>query len=361
MTVFHRVTEGKLGSHDGCTIEDEVSQEFLDRIPGGLFRYRADDEGGPVIPDGPGKELGGAGGGPVHQHDHRLVGERRYLHREGVGPPGRGPQVPAHQVGHVLVAQEIAQGLDDGAAVAAGVAPQVHHPAVGLLVLFQNVLLKIVAGVLAEAGHLQPADMSVHHLAGGGGKDHLRPGHGGLQLLPVQAVPPILHQPLGVAVKQGEVGNRMGPVQRRQVVQMPGQVAEDAVDHPAGPGILTQLLGEGHGLAHRSAHGNFGEEEHLVQPQPEAVAHLALHFGQFHGGVLLEVVVQQHPVLQHSKAQAGGQGGVPPVQMGFLDDFFQMAVGPGLLMVHGNQSLQRSFPGRHALVPSFLSLGGFIR
>lgn len=42
MTVFHRVTEGKLGSHDGCTIEDEVSQEFLDRIPGGLFRYRAD-------------------------------------------------------------------------------------------------------------------------------------------------------------------------------------------------------------------------------------------------------------------------------------------------------------------------------
>ena len=50
MTVFHRVTEGKLGSHDGCVIEDEVSQEFLDRIPGGLFRYRADDEGGTVVP-----------------------------------------------------------------------------------------------------------------------------------------------------------------------------------------------------------------------------------------------------------------------------------------------------------------------
>lgn len=46
MTVFHRVTEGKLGSHDGCEIEDEVSQEFLERIPGGLFRYRADDDGG---------------------------------------------------------------------------------------------------------------------------------------------------------------------------------------------------------------------------------------------------------------------------------------------------------------------------
>lgn len=45
MTTFHRITAGKLGSHDGCAIEDEVSQEFLDRIPGGLFRYRADDVG----------------------------------------------------------------------------------------------------------------------------------------------------------------------------------------------------------------------------------------------------------------------------------------------------------------------------
>ncbi len=45
MTVFHRITEGKLGAGDGCVIQDEVSQEFLDRIPGGLFRYRAEGEG----------------------------------------------------------------------------------------------------------------------------------------------------------------------------------------------------------------------------------------------------------------------------------------------------------------------------
>ena len=45
MTVFHRITEGKLGAGDGCVIEDEVSQEFLDRIPGGLFRYRAEGDG----------------------------------------------------------------------------------------------------------------------------------------------------------------------------------------------------------------------------------------------------------------------------------------------------------------------------
>lgn len=45
MTVFHRITAGKLGAGDGCVIPDEVSQEFLDRIPGGLFRYRAEGDG----------------------------------------------------------------------------------------------------------------------------------------------------------------------------------------------------------------------------------------------------------------------------------------------------------------------------
>ncbi len=45
MTVFHSITAGTLGSHDGTTIDAEVSQEFLDRIPGGLFRYRADESG----------------------------------------------------------------------------------------------------------------------------------------------------------------------------------------------------------------------------------------------------------------------------------------------------------------------------
>ncbi|MDJ1122687.1 PAS domain-containing protein [Olsenella sp. YH-ols2217] len=40
MTVFHRMgTDGP-----GEQIDAEVSHEFLDRIPGGVFRYRADDE-----------------------------------------------------------------------------------------------------------------------------------------------------------------------------------------------------------------------------------------------------------------------------------------------------------------------------
>lgn len=45
MTTFHRITNHAIGSQSDIKIEDEVSQEFLDRIPGGLFRYQADGEG----------------------------------------------------------------------------------------------------------------------------------------------------------------------------------------------------------------------------------------------------------------------------------------------------------------------------
>lgn len=45
MTKFHRITNYTQEEQSGIGIEDEVSQEFLDRIPGGLFRYRAEGEG----------------------------------------------------------------------------------------------------------------------------------------------------------------------------------------------------------------------------------------------------------------------------------------------------------------------------
>lgn len=45
MSIFHRKTDHGSNGVKGIEIEDEVSQEFLDRIPGGLFRYRAEGEG----------------------------------------------------------------------------------------------------------------------------------------------------------------------------------------------------------------------------------------------------------------------------------------------------------------------------
>lgn len=43
MTVFHRPRIGEHGDPAAHIVDSEVSQEFLDRIPGGIFRYRADD------------------------------------------------------------------------------------------------------------------------------------------------------------------------------------------------------------------------------------------------------------------------------------------------------------------------------
>ena len=133
------------------------------------------------------------------------------------------------------------------------------------------------------------------------------------QLPRFQLLAPFLHQPLGVAVQQGEICNRIPPVQGGKLVQMAGQIAENAVDHPPRPGIFAVLLGQLYPFAYRRADGNLGHKKHLVQPQPQVVAYLALHFAQFHGRVLLEIVVQQHAVLDHTKAEAGGQGSIPPV------------------------------------------------
>ena len=68
-------------------------------------------------------------------------------------------------------------------------------------------------------------------------------GDGGLAVVPPeqllgllggQTAAESLHQPLGVAVEQGEVGLRAFGVDGGQLVQVPGDVSQDAVDHPGG-------------------------------------------------------------------------------------------------------------------------------
>ncbi len=44
MTVFHRLSRGADGAMNEEVVNAEVSREFLERIPGGLFRYRAEGE-----------------------------------------------------------------------------------------------------------------------------------------------------------------------------------------------------------------------------------------------------------------------------------------------------------------------------
>ena len=48
MTIFHRVTEASSALMMGARSKMRCPRNFFDRIPGGLFRYRADDEGGTI-------------------------------------------------------------------------------------------------------------------------------------------------------------------------------------------------------------------------------------------------------------------------------------------------------------------------
>ena len=201
-----------------------------------------------------------------------------------------------------------------------------------------------------DLGRFKAAGVHLHRH----GRLAVVPAEQGLQFFPVQLLGPGLDQPLGVAVQQGEVGRPAAAIQSRKLVDVPGQVPQDAVDQASGAGILAVFLRQLHRFVHGGGDGNFGEEEHLVQPQTQAVSDLALHFLQLHGGKLLDVVVQQKLILDHAEAQAGGQGGVPLVQVFLLDHFFQVAVGPGLLALHGHEGQQCGFSCGHAPSPSFL-------
>ena len=194
----------------------------------------ADDERIIVIPHRGGKELGGAGGVGVYQDHQGLFDEPRRLHRKGVGRPRAHAPLPVHQIGHSAVAQHMAHRLHHRGGLAARIAPEIHHPAVRLLVLLGDIGLEIGAAVLAEAGALQPADVAVHHFAGDRGEHHFGACH--IELRP-GAVP--LHG-------DGHPGAGLPPDQRGQRLGAAGLLHRDAVGgHNKIPDLQPGLRGGG--------------------------------------------------------------------------------------------------------------------
>ena len=236
----------------------------------------ADDEAVAVIPHGGGKELGGAGGVAVHQDHQRLLDEAGDLHREGVGPPHRQAALPVHHVGHVIVAQDVAHRLDHRRGRAAGVTAQVHHPAVGGLVLGGDVLLKVGPAGLAEAAAAQPADVVVHHLSGDGGEDHRLPGQGELQL---PALPEDGDGDVGARLAGDEGGQGVGgaglldggavgghdEVAYLELSPFGGGVRGDAADQQAVARLLYHDADTHHvGVAHVTLEGGILLRRHIV-------------------------------------------------------------------------------------------------
>ena len=92
------------------------------------------------------------------------------------------------------------------------------------------------------------------------------PAEQGFQLVRSQPLAPLFHQPPGVAVEQGEIGHGVLPVQRRQAVQMPGQIPQDAVDQAAGPGIFAVFLGQRHRLTDGGADRDLAQKSIWYAP-----------------------------------------------------------------------------------------------
>ena len=85
----------------------------------------------------------------------------------------------------------------------------------------------------------------------------------------------------------------------------------------------------------------------MIGTKPQGIADGGLHLLQTYRGQLAQVVVQQQLVLEYTEAQPGGQGGVPAVQSGGFQGFFQKAIRPGALLFASHQGPEGHFSGSH--------------
>ena len=86
------------------------------------------------------------------------------------------------------------------------------------------------------------------------------------------------------------------------------------------------LFAEVDRLIDRRRGRNFVQQQNLIGSQAQDIQHHRLQVLEPTGQNLLEIVVQQHPVLQDAIAQAAGQRRIAPVQFIAGQVFFQNAV-----------------------------------
>ena len=134
----------------------------------------------------------------------------------------------------------------------------------------------------------------------------------------------------------------------RQGIPAPDRIAQNAVDQCCGVLLLFAVaLRQIHGLIDRGGIGDLVQKQELIQPQMEDVPEHGPQVLEPSGQQLLEVVVQQCPVLQHAVGQPCGQGRVPAVQPVPGELLFQQSVGPAALGPAVFQHIQCTFSGGH--------------
>ena len=157
------------------------------------------------------------------------------------------------------------------------------------------------------------------------------------------------HQPLGMAIPQGQVVRR-GPLgQVRHIHPVLHKPPQHGVDHTGGLGPPV-AAGHLHRLVDGGPVGHPVHKQYLIAADAQDAADHRLQPLRLLGAPAADVIVQQHPVLHHPIAQAGGKGRVPAVQPVLGDQTAQGLIGPGVGLVHLHQRIQGHIPGA-ALLP----------
>ena len=126
------------------------------------------------------------------------------------------------------------------------------------------------------------------------------------------------------------------------------RISEHCIDKAWSEALLFAVpLCQVHGFIHRSGLGDLVQKIDLIKAQVQNIPHRRMQILQFAAEQLLQIVIQQPPVLQHTVAQPRTERCIPPIQPIPGHIFFQYAVGPGCLFPAGDQSAERGFSSRH--------------
>ena len=150
------------------------------------------------------------------------------------------------------------------------------------------------------------------------------------------------HQTRGMGVFRGQIGGR------QQDVPAAGGIAQDAIDQGRGVLLLFAVaLGQIHGLIDGSGLGDLVQKQDLIQSQMEDIPEHRPQILQPPSQELLQIVVEERPVLQNAVSKAGGQGGIPAIQTVPGELLFEHAVGPAALGAAVFQHLKCGLSGGH--------------
>ena len=182
------------------------------------------------------------------------------------------------------------------------------------------------------------------HLGRGGGLAVVCLGPG-LHAVHAQHLGKLLHQPPGVAGLEGDGLQLVLPLGKRQG-HVPEDTPEHTIDHPSRSGIAAVLFGQLHAFIYRRTGWNLVHIQDLIQGETQNGQHLGFQFFQATSAAAFQIPVQGHPGLEHTKAQPGGQGGIPTVQGALFQYSLQMSLRPGPLLITGCQGQHGRFSGR---------------